>query len=106
MANVVNPKTFSFESLDHSKIIRYDVGFFTPNSTTPVFISAYLPANLRGTPPAMTGDLVKPAFGNNLCIKVKAVGAAAGGGEIDAGWSVASNIFDFAPEIPTLVQVS
>lgn len=103
---MINPTSFQFESTDHSKVIRYEVGFFHDSlSLTPVFLQVYVPTMFVQAGNFWAAPLVKPLFGMNLCVRVKAVGVTNNGTEIDDGWSDSSNQFDFAPNKPTLVGV-
>lgn len=96
-AQVVNPSKVAWDTSDHAITTRYEAGYFMGTATSPVQTASIPVAQVT----ALDADsyetgLPRPVLGN-FTLKLKACGAAAGGGEVCSDWSNATDPFLVSP---------
>lgn len=98
----VNPVGVAFDSPDHARAIRYEIGYFIGTATSPFQTQLVPVASVGGTPAAgLTALFSRPAFGN-FTVKVKLVALSATNAEVASAWSDATVPFVFSPLAPTV----
>ena len=97
-----NPVALQFDHADIAITTRYEVGYFLADAVAPVQTVSVLTAAVTGTGTTNREILLsKPALGT-FTAKLRAVGAAAGGGEAISPWSGPTVPFVFSPLAPTV----
>ena len=95
-AQAVNPGKFAWEAPDHSITTRYEVGYFMGAATSPVQTASIPVAAVVAVGESYETLVPRPVLGQ-FTAKLKACGAAAGGGEVCSDWSNATDPFLLSP---------
>jgi hypothetical protein len=95
-AQAVNPSKFLWEAPDHAITTRYEVGYFLAGATNPVQTASIPVASVAAVGESYETAVPRPVLGS-FTAKLKACGAAAGGGEVCSDWSNATDPFSLSP---------
>lgn len=98
-AQMVNPSKIEWDTSDHGITTRYEVGYYMTGAPSPVQTVSVPVAAVTGVDAdTFNTPLPRPVLGN-FTARMKACGAAAGGGEVCSEWSAASDPFSLSPRV-------
>jgi hypothetical protein len=95
-AQVVNPNKVAWDAPDHAITLRYELGYFLSGAAAPVQTVSVPVASVTPVASSFEAALPRPVLGAFVA-RMKACGAAAGGGEVCSEWSEASPGFLVSP---------